>query len=216
MSAPLVVDGLAVALLALAFAGVLEHDLRTGVRLLVAQAILLALVAATLAIDSGAPHLWIAAALTVAVRVVAVPAIFFAVLRAVGQRRESDPVISTRTAIAAALLLVAVAFGAAARLELPDAFPAHQALPVALALALVGVLLMATRRMVVSQLIGLVTLENGVFLAGLVATSGLPLFVELGVFFDLLVAVAVTAVLALGIHEHFYSLSTEHLRRLRG
>jgi hydrogenase-4 component E len=75
---------------------------------------------------------------------------------------------------------------------------------------------MATRRKAISQLIGLITLENGIFLAGLIATLGLPLFVEIGIFFDLLVAVGVTAVLTLRINEQFDTMNTDELRRLRG
>ena len=72
---------------------------------------------------------------------------------------------------------------------------------------------MATRRKAISQLIGLITLENGVFLAGLIATLGLPLFVEIGIFFDLLVAVGVTAVLTLRINEQFDTMNTDLLRQ---
>ena len=86
-----------------------------------------------------------------------------------------------------------------------------------LALTFIGLLLMATRRKAISQLIGLITLENGIFLAGiLIATLGLPLFVEIGIFFDLLVAVGVTAVLTLRINEQFDTMNTDELRRLRG
>ena len=89
-------------------------------------------------------------------------------------------------------------------------------LPVSLALTFIGLLLMATRRKAISQLIGLITIENGIFLAGLIATLGLPFFVEIGVFFDLLVAVGVTAVLTMRINEHFDTVNTDELRRLRG
>ena len=83
------------------------------------------------------------------------------------------PSTSWITYAASLAILVLVAFLAAGRLELSAAFPARQALPVSLALTFIGLLLMATRRKAVSQLIGLITIENGIFLAGLIATLGL-------------------------------------------
>jgi hydrogenase-4 component E len=216
IGAAAVVDGLAIALLAVALFSVALRGLVSAVWLLVAQSILLAFVAATIAISSGAPHMWAAALLTLVVRAFAVPAVLFRVLGAVALRRETRPLLSTRRALIIAVGLVLIAYVAAGRLELLDAFPARQALPVSLALTFIGLLLMATRRKAISQLIGLITLENGVFLAGLIATLGLPLFVEIGIFFDLLVAVGVTAVLTLRINEQFDTMNTDLLRRLRG
>jgi len=210
------VDALAMALLTAALISVALRGLVSGIWLLVTQSVLLTLVAATIALWSGEPHMWAAAFLTLTVRAMAVPAVLFGVLRAVALRRETRPLLSTRYALILAVTLALVAFFAAGHLELSGAFPARNALPVSLALTFIGLLLMATRRKAVSQLIGLITIENGIFLAGLIATLGMPLFVEIGIFFDLLVAVGVTAVLTLRINEHFETMNTDELRRLRG
>ncbi|OLD11432.1 MAG: hypothetical protein AUJ06_00430 [Chloroflexi bacterium 13_1_40CM_3_70_6] len=210
------VDALAMALLAVALISVALRGLVSGIWLLVTQSVLLTLVASTIALWSGEPHMWAAAFLTLTVRAMAVPAVLFGVLRAVALRRETRPLLSTRYALILAVTLALVAFFAAGHLELSGAFPARNALPVSLALTFIGLLLMATRRKAVSQLIGLITIENGIFLAGLIATLGMPLFVEIGIFFDLLVAVGVTAVLTLRINEHFETMNTDELRRLRG
>ena len=215
-SATEIVDGLALALLAVALFSLTLRGLVAGVWLLVVQSALLALVAATIALSSGAAHMWAAAFLTLAVRAIAVPAVLLVVLRAVSLKRETRPLVSTRYTIILAVALTLVAFFTAGRLQLADAFPARNALPVSLALTFNGLLLMATRRKAVSQLIGLITIENGIFLAGLIATLGLPFFVEIGIFFDLLVAVGVTAVRTLRINEHFDTVNTDELRRLRG
>ncbi|HZP95677.1 MAG TPA: NADH-quinone oxidoreductase subunit K [Candidatus Limnocylindria bacterium] len=216
IDATTVVDALAVALLAAALASVAMRGLVAGVWLLVVQSTLLALVAATIAVASGVGHMWAAAGLTLAVRAIAVPAVLFLVLGRVALRREMRPILTTRVALLAGVGLTLVAFSAAGRLELSAAYPAPRALPVSLSLTFIGVLLMATRRKAISQLIGLITVENGIFLSGLIATLGLPLFVEIGIFFDLLVAVGVTAVLTMRINEHFDTVNTDALRRLRG
>jgi hydrogenase-4 component E len=216
IGAAAVVDALAIVLLAVALFSVTMRGLVPGVWLLVVQSLLLAFVAATIGVSSGAAHMWAAALLTLAVRAVAVPVVLFRVLAAVALKRETRPLLSTRHALMVAVGLALMAYLAAGQLELTGAFPARQALPVSLALMFIGLLLMATRRKAVSQLIGLITLENGIFLAGLIATLGLPLFVEIGIFFDLLVAVGVTAVLTLRINEQFDTMNTDELRRLRG
>jgi hydrogenase-4 component E len=211
-----VVDALAIGLLCVALASVAMRGLVAGVWLLVVQSALLSMVAATIAFSSGAAHMWGAAFLTLVVRAIAVPAVLFLVLRTVALRREMRPLLSTRTALIAAVSLTLIAFSVTPRLDLSAAFPAQRALPVSLALTFIGLLLMTTRRKAISQLIGLITIENGIFLAGLIATLGLPFFVEIGVFFDLLVAVGVTAVLTMRINEHFDTVNTDELRRLRG
>jgi hydrogenase-4 component E len=144
------------------------------------------------------------------------PALLFGILRRVKLRRETRPLLPTRRAAVAALGLIVLAFVAGGRLTLLDGFPSRNALPVALALTLLGLLLMCTRRKAISQVIGLITIENGIFLAGLSATLGLPLFVEIGVFFDLLVALTVLAVFTFRINEHFETVNTDALRELRG
>jgi hydrogenase-4 component E len=211
-----VVDGLALALLSCAIASVAIRGLVTEVWLLVAQSAVLATIAATMAVATGAQHMWLVAGLTIAVRAAIAPALLFAILRRVHLRREADPVLSARVALLAALGLIVLAFVAGGRLDLVAAFPSRNALPVGLSLTLLGLLLMCTRRKAISQLIGLITIENGIFLAGLAATLGLPLFVEFGVFFDLLVAVSVLAVLTFRINEHFDTVNTDALRELRG
>lgn len=211
-----VVDALAIVLLAAALVSVTLRGLIAAVWLLVVQSVILAMVATAIAVSSGAAHMWAAALLTLAVRAIAVPAVLLAVLRRVSLKRETRLLLSTRDGLILALALTLVAYVAAGHLELTDAFPARQALPVSLALTFIGLLLMTTRRKAVSQLIGLITIENGIFLAGVSATLGLPLFVEIGIFFDLLVAVGVTALLTLRINEQFDTVNTDELRRLRG
>lgn len=210
------VDGLALALLAGALASVAVRDLIAGVWLLVFQSTLLALIAATMAIVSGQLHMWLVVVLTVLVRAVIAPALLFGILRRVQLRRETRPLVPTRAAIVGALGLIVLAFVAGGRLALLDGFPSRNALPVALAMTLLGLVLMCTRRKAISQVIGLITIENGIFLAGLSATLGLPLFVEIGVFFDLLVALTVLAVFTFRINERFDTVNTDALRELRG
>jgi len=210
------VDALAIALLATGLLSVAARRLGTAIWLLVAQSLVLATTAGAIAAATGAWHVYAAAALTVLVKVIAIPTVLFRVLRAVQVRREVGLALSTRAALLVAIGGVLVAYRAAGSLDLPGAVPSRHALPVALALMLIGLGLMIARRKALSQVAGLITMENGVYLAALVATYGLPLAVELGVFFDVLVGVLLLGVFAYRINQTFDTINTDRLRALKG
>jgi len=92
----------------------------------------------------------------------------------------------------------------------------HNTLAVAVSLFLIGFFMMLNRRKAVTQVLALLSLENGLFLAAISLTYGMPLVVELGVFFDLLVATMVLGILVYRIRETIDSMDVSKLRRLRG
>jgi hydrogenase-4 membrane subunit HyfE len=210
------VDVLAVTLLATGLVSVAVRRLDTAIWLLIGQGVLLAAIGGVIAAATGAVHVYLAAALTLAIKAVVIPVILFRVLRAVHIRREVELVLSTRSALLLALVGVLLAYRAAGSLNLPGAVPSQHALPVAVALVLVGLGLMIGRKKALSQIAGLMVMENGVYLAALVATLGLPVAVELGVFFDLLVGVLLLGVFAYRINQTFDTINTDRLRALRG
>jgi hydrogenase-4 component E len=87
---------------------------------------------------------------------------------------------------------------------------------VAISVFLIGFFMMLNRRKALTQVLALLTLENGMSLAAICLTYGMPLVVELGVFFDVLVAVMVLAILVYRIRETFESMDVSKMRRLRG
>jgi hydrogenase-4 component E len=87
---------------------------------------------------------------------------------------------------------------------------------VATALFLIGFFLMINQRKAISQVVALLTAENGLFLAAIALTYGMPLIVEVGIFFDVLVGVMILGILSYRIAETFESMDTSKLRRLRG
>ncbi len=211
-----IVDGLAVVLLGVVLASVATRRLDLAIWLLVAQSVALAAVGVTIAIATQAAHVYLAAALTVLVKVVLIPLVLFRVLHGVRVRREVELALPTRSALLVAVAAVLVAYRSAGALGLPGVIPSLHALPVAMALILIGLGLMIGRKKALSQVAGLITMENGVYLAALVATAGLPLAVELGVLFDLLMGVLLLGVFAYRINQTFDTINTDRLRSLRG
>ena len=88
-------------------------------------------------------------------------------------------------------------------------------LAVAIALFLIGFFSMVNRRKALTQVLGLLSLENGLFLAAISLTYGVPLVVEIGILFDVLIAVMVLGILVFRIRETFDSMDVSKLRKLR-
>lgn len=207
----LIVDRLAVALLVLAVASLLIRSLRAGIWALAAQSLLLVAIGAVVAAGDGSGALWVALGVTFLVKVAVIPFVLGRALELVRLKREVAPVLPDRLTLLVGVGLVLVGYRAAGGLELPGG----QALPVAIGLMLVGGLMMVTRRKTLSQVIGLVTLENGLYLAALVTTEGLPLTVELAILFDLLVGAMLCAILTGRISVSFETINTDRLNALR-
>jgi hydrogenase-4 component E len=89
------------------------------------------------------------------------------------------------------------------------------ALALSLAVVLIGMFIMISRKKAITQVIGLLVMENGLFMAALSLSYGMPLIVELGVFFDIMVAVLIMGVFVFRINRTFETLDTSFLRRLR-
>jgi hydrogenase-4 component E len=144
-----------------------------------------------------------------------IPSLLHRAMRDAEIRREIEPLIG----YIASLLLGAVATGGAllfARL-LPLA-PGHVGsllVPASLATVLTGFLVLCTRRKAISQVVGYLVLENGIFVMGLSLLDAMPFLVEIGVLLDLLVAVFVIGIIINHISREFSSLDTARLRALR-
>ena len=181
-----------------------------------AQAILLAVAAFGVGVATNSPHLLIGSVFTVAVRGVAVPLILGRALRRSPVRIERNPFINPRLSLILAIAIVFAASIAMDNAALGGPLDAPRALPAAVAEVLTGLLIAMTRRKSLSIVVGLLVFENGLALAAFSLTYGMPLVVELGAAFDLLMVIVVVGVYARRMLTVFGSLSTDELRNLRG
>jgi len=183
-----------VLLLLTCFAIVAQRQLSTCVDLFVLQSIFLAMTAALVAFLTGIHHIYIAAVLTIIIKVVIIPRVLRQVIERSDVKRETDMYVnvSTGVLICGALVILAVfvnqPFIALGFLLTRDS------LAIALAIILIGFFLMIVRKRAVTQVIGFLVLENGLFLGATAAAYGMPLIVELGIFFDVLVGAVVFGV----------------------
>jgi hydrogenase-4 component E len=198
-----------------------QRWLVTNIRLFAAQSFLLAAIAAAIACFNHAPHLYAAAGMTLLLKVVVLPLWLERLVEKVGIRKEIEPLINVPASLLISGGLTLLGYVIAEPFARPAAGgPArelgHNTLAVALALFLIGFFMMINRRKALTQVLALLTLENGLFLAAISLTFGMPLVVEMGIFFDVLVAVMLLGILVYRIGETFESMDVSKLRRLRG
>jgi hydrogenase-4 component E len=214
-----VVTLMAAFVLVLQIAMVAQRWLVMNIRLFGAQSFLLAAIAGAIGWYNHAPHMYIAAFLTLAVKAFLVPVLLERLVDRIGIRHEIEPVINGPLSIVISGALTLVAYIVGESFYHPEAQATslgRNTLAVAISVFLIGFFMMLNRRKALTQVLALLTLENGVFLAAICLTYGMPLIVELGVFFDVLVAVLVLGILVFQIRESFESMDVSKLRRLRG
>jgi hydrogenase-4 component E len=180
------------------------------------QSMLLAGAALGIGLATGTTHLVLGSFLTLATKGVAVPLILGRILRGSPVRIERHPYLGPRASLVAAILIVFVAAEAVDGASLGRLLEAPRALPAAVAEVLTGLLIAMTRRKGLSMVIGLLVFENGLALTAFSLTYGMPFIIELGVAFDLLVAIVVVWVYARRMLLVMGTLSTDRLRNLKG
>jgi hydrogenase-4 component E len=186
-----------------------------GIRVVALQGVVLGALPLLLA-PPGHPlgHYALLAGGALAIKGVFIPWLMFRAIRESSIRREMDPVVGFVPSMVLGGIGVAIAFAFAGRLPLPE--PAHPFLvPTALSTAWTGMLLVVSRRKAVSQVLGFLVLENGVFVFGLLLSGFMPIMVEAGVLLDLFAAVFVMGIVMFHIHREFSSLDTEKLSALK-
>ncbi|MCH5674838.1 hypothetical protein [Streptomyces gilvus] len=130
------------------------------------------------------------------------------------EARETQPLVNVAASLLTAALLTLLAYAVARPLTELHPTPATRALPVGLAVVLIGFFVLVTRRRALAQVVGFLLLDNGITATAFLATSGVPLIVELGVSFDVLLAVLVLQILTTRVREAFGTTDIDDLREL--
>lgn len=187
----------------------------TALRFVIIQALILSVIAIRVGYLTGEQELYLVAAITLLVKGVIIPAILGYVIKKVGVHHQVEPYINIPSSLLIAGGLTVLAYGVTSTILLSQTLTRH-ILPVSIALILMGLLVMVTRKKAVTQIIGLIMMENGLYLAAVAMTQGMPLIVELGIFFDLLIGILIMGILIFRINETFESIDTAKLKSLKG
>lgn len=178
------------------------------------QGLLLVMGTVLVAADTGEYHLFFSAVLTLLLKVVFIPWLLIRQSRSLGLLRDLDTVIRPGVLLLTASALVIFCYSVVQPIEHYAAGITRDAIALSLAVVMLSMLMLVTRRKAITQVVAFMALENGLFFAAMTATHGMPMVVELGVAFDVLVAAIVFGIFFFHIRDSIESLDTGQLNRL--
>jgi hydrogenase-4 component E len=162
-----------------------------------------------------APHLYITTAIAIVFKVIVIPVALHRIIQRLGIHREIETVVSIGPTMLFGIGLVALSMVVMLRVTTEADRLAREDVALALSVLLLGLLMMVTRRNAVSQVVGFMSLENGLILAA-TGAKGMPLVVEMSVAFSVLVAFIVIGIFLFRIRERFDTVDVQALDRFRG
>ena len=178
------------------------------------QGVLLAATTSMVAYVLEFPHLYISAGLTLLLKGLLIPIMLHRLIYRMGLHREMDTLENPARVMMGGAFLVVFSYYVSLPVVAHSPLVTLNAIAVSLAVVLLGMLLMITRRQAVAHVVGFMSIENGLFFAAVVSTYGMPMVVELGVAADVLVAAVVFGVFFFQIRASIDSLNVDRLSKL--
>ena len=202
------------AVLACAVVTLWRRDLRAVVSVLAVQGIALGVTAAVLAAGSHDIGLGVTAAVVLTAKGLIIPALLRRLVRRDPGSRETAPLVNVPASLIAAAVLIVLSYLASGKVTALAPGTAARLAPIGVATVLIGFFVLATRRKAVSQIVGLLLIDNGTALTTFLLTAGVPLLVEFGASLDVLLVVVVLRVLATTMRARFGPIDLDQLREL--
>jgi hydrogenase-4 component E len=206
---------LAGAMLVTSFALLYQERIAAVLNAFAVQSITLALAVAWTASSQDRPELFITALIALGLKGIVIPVALHRMIVKLGIHREIEKVVGVGIALMVGLALTGLAQALLLKVAQGTASYAREDLALALAIILLGFLMMIVRRNAVTQVVGFMSMENGLILAA-TGARGMPLVVEVSVAFSVLIALFVFAVFVFRIRERFDTIDIEALDRMRG
>ena len=178
------------------------------------QGLLLAVVSVLVAIVSKHPELYVSAALTFTLKVILIPWLLYRLSVKLNMQYDAEAIEHPTLLLLGGVALVIFSYYVAQSIVRLSGLATRNTIAVSIAIELLGMLLMCARKSAVAQVIGFMSIENGLFFSAVVSTYGMPLIVELGVAFDVLVAAILFGVFFFHMRESFDTLDVDQLNRL--
>ncbi|HVW53634.1 MAG: formate hydrogenlyase [Burkholderiales bacterium] len=209
------INFLAAVLLMLSFAMLSQRRILTLIHLYTLQGVTLVSANLILGFVTDDAHLYVSAGLTLVLKVGLIPWILYRLVRRLDVQADVEPLINIPTTLLIGIVLVVIAFNVASPISQLATSVARGTLGIALACVLLSFMSMITRAKAIPQVIGFLSMENGLFFAAAAATNGMPMVVELGIGLDVLIGILILGVFMFQIREQFDSLDIHHLEKLK-
>ena len=179
------------------------------------QGLFLSVSTAVVGYSAGLHHLYISAVLTLALKVFVLPYILYVLIHRLKIKKEVENMVNVPTTMLIGIALVIYSYHLTSPVRELSTLMTRSTLAVALSTVMLGLLMMITRKNAVTQIIGFLALENGLFFAATSATYGMPLVVELGVALDILIAAFIFGIFFFHIRTTFDSLDLKEMEKLK-
>jgi len=203
-------------LLITSFGMIASPQVASCIRFFAIHSFILAVIAGLMAYSNHVEHLWIPAILTLIFKTLVIPHILFRIIRRLGIRKAVESYVNIPFSLLLAVLLVFLSFYVTGGGQIIKPVSTGEFLPLAVSNVFFGMLVMTTRKKAVTQVLGLLLMENGLFLMGITMTFGMPLLVEIGIFFDILVGVIIMGIFVYKIREAFEGIDVDDMTVLKG
>jgi hydrogenase-4 component E len=178
------------------------------------QGFMLAVATALCAYTQDSPHLYASALLTLALKAFLIPWMLLRLIVRFDMHREVESLLYPSAVMTVAASLVLFSYYVVLPIEQLSTLATRNTIAVSLAVVLLGMLTMVSRRQAVAHVVGFMSIENGLFFAAVAATAGMPMVVEMGIAFDVLVAAVIFGVFFFHIRSSIDSLDVDRLNRL--
>jgi len=206
------IDGLAALMLLVSFALLAQHRMLSVLHWFAAQGVLLSITAAVVAYSSGHDELYVSAVMTFALKGILLPWLLWRVIRKLHVHREVEPMMNMPLTMLIALAVTLFSFHVILPIEKISELLTRNSMSIATAAVLLGMLMMITRKKAITQVIGFLAVENSLFFAAIGATNGMPLVVEIGIAFDVLIAALIFGVFFFEIRNTFDSMEIDAMQ----
>src|SRR3990170_8879215 len=206
---------MAALILLTAFGMLVQRRMYGLIHLFAWQGLFLSVSTAIVGFVANRHHLYISSVLTLSLKVFLLPYILHVLIQRLKIHKEIETVVNVPAIMLMGIVLVIFSYHLTAPIRELSTLVTRSTLAVALATVMLGLLMMITRKHAVTQIIGFLALENGLFFAATSATYGMPLVVELGVALDILIAAFIFGIFFFQIRTTFDSLDVEQMARLK-
>ncbi len=212
---PQLINLFATLILMLSFAMISQRRITSLINLFALQGAALVAASILLAYATNQPDLYVSAGLTLVLKVILIPWMLHRIIRRLNVRWDVETLINIPTTMLVGIALVIFSFSLALPISRLSESIASGSLGIALACVMLAFMMMITRSKAVPQVIGFLSMENGLIFAATTVTNGMPMIVEFGIALDVLVGVLILGVFMFQIREKFDSLDIQHLEALK-
>lgn len=212
---PQLINLFATLILMLSFAMISQRRITSLINLFTLQGAALVAASVLLAYATNQPDLYVSAGLTLVLKVILIPWMLHRTIRRLNVRWDVETLINIPTTMLVGIALVIFSFSLALPISRLSESIAGGSLGIALACVMLAFMMMITRSKAVPQVIGFLSMENGLIFAATTVTNGMPMIVEFGIALDVLVGVLILGVFMFQIREKFDSLDIQHLEALK-